>query len=137
MPSVGPDLPPHLLAKRKREDEEEAARASKSPRSQPSTTPEASEKRRRIIGPAPPPAPLDELPNTTAHEKDDSSSDDEFGPAVPTGDAVKVRLIALLSPVMMLTDFRQAIIPSMILLSPRMKMQKLQLKLVCKGKPGC
>ncbi len=110
MPSAGPDLPPHLLSKRKREIGEEAAPASKSPRLQPSPPPEASEKRRRIIGPAPPPAPLDELPNTTAHREDDSSSDDEFGPVVPTGDAAKVRLVALFSPVQVLTGSRQAII---------------------------
>jgi len=137
MPSVGPNLPSHLLAKRKREDEEEAAPASSSPGPEPSTLPEASEKRRRIIGPAPPPARLDELPNTTAQEEENSSSDDEFGPAVPTGDAAKVRLVELLNSGLVLIGFRQAIVLRMILMNSELRIRKLPLKLARKGKPGC
>ncbi|KAE9983180.1 hypothetical protein EG328_002494 [Venturia inaequalis] len=91
MSSIGPDLPPHLLAKRKRQAEEEEAATSNgakpntasSPRS-----PDAAEKRRRVMGPAPPPAPLDQIPPQPAEAKDeDSSSDDEWGPSLPTDDA--------------------------------------------------
>lgn len=89
MPTIGPALPPHLT-KRKREDEEDES----SPEPERSKTPESSEKRRRIIGPAPPPAPLDELPKSNPKDEEDSSSDDEFGPAVPTGEAAKVWTIA-------------------------------------------
>ena len=40
------------------------------------------------MGPAPPPAPLNQLPAQPAEEQeDDSSSDDEWGPSLPTGDA--------------------------------------------------
>jgi hypothetical protein len=91
MSSIGPDLPPHLLAKRKRQAEEEeaatttGAKASATP---PPRSPDAAEKRRRVMGPAPPPAPLDQMPPQPAEEKDDdSSSDDEWGPSLPTSDA--------------------------------------------------
>ena len=83
MSSIGPELPPHLLAKRKRQ-----ADAAEAPTAEP-----ASEKKRRVVGPAAPPAPIDELP-TTAPDDDaeESSSDDDFGPALPTGDSAKVCL---------------------------------------------
>lgn len=84
MPTIGPDLPPHLLAKRKREAE--AGAPTKVPEdSNARSSPEAGEKRRRVAGPAPPPAPLDELPTHSPEESDSSSSDDDFGPALPTG----------------------------------------------------
>ncbi|KAK8226063.1 hypothetical protein HDK90DRAFT_74945 [Phyllosticta capitalensis] len=92
--TIGPTLPPHLLAKRKRDgdDEDSSSSASSSPpkntanRSR-SSSPDGGEKRRRVLGPAPPPAPLDEMPKTgpNGSESDsDSSSDDDFGPAPPT-----------------------------------------------------
>lgn len=99
MPSIGPELPPHLLAKRKRVAEEEAEPvAARKPL--PDTTrfsspggEQSTEKRRRIAGPTLPPAPLDELPPSTppsgeAPEEDDWSDNDEYGPAVPTSEAV-------------------------------------------------
>ncbi|OCL15146.1 hypothetical protein AOQ84DRAFT_279548 [Glonium stellatum] len=85
MSSIGPELPPHLLAKRKRlAEEEESSKASPARPSSPS----GSEKRRKVVGPAPPPAPLNELPPQPADSEDEesSSSDDDFGPAPPTGD---------------------------------------------------
>lgn len=90
MSSIGPELPPHLLAKRKREDTEEAdpkadATTENVPargRSRSSSADSASE-RRRVIGPAPPPAPLDERPVQPTVEEEDSSSDDDFGPSLP------------------------------------------------------
>ncbi|KAK8162875.1 hypothetical protein BKA80DRAFT_310343 [Phyllosticta citrichinensis] len=70
--TIGPTLPPHLLAKRKREDGDDDSSSSSSSSPQPqnansvsrSSTPDG-EKRRRVQGPAPPPAPLNEMP--TAH----------------------------------------------------------------------
>ena len=89
MSTSGPELPPHLLAKRKRQaEEEEAARASsntdsKEPR--PSSS-DGAEKRRRVIGPAPPPAALEELPALAPNDsgEGDSSSSDEIGPSLPS-----------------------------------------------------
>jgi hypothetical protein len=90
MSSIGPDLPPHLLAKRKRQAEEvEKAEVAPvlsnvAPVDVPKS-PDGAEKRRRVMGPAPPPAPLDELPRTSAHDDEDSrSSDDDYGPSIPT-----------------------------------------------------
>ena len=84
MPSVGPQLPPHLAEKRKRDEEGEDSRSSSSP--------DSASKRPRVIGPAPPPAPLDERPLSSPtknedpkdEESDNSSDDDGFGPALPT-----------------------------------------------------
>ncbi|KAF2498528.1 hypothetical protein BU16DRAFT_524630 [Lophium mytilinum] len=83
MPSIGPQIPPHLLAKRKRDSEDD-----ESPKPSPnrSSSPDSSDKRRKVLGPALPPAPLDERPpgNPSASDSDDSSSDDDdFGPAPP------------------------------------------------------
>lgn len=85
MSRVGPELPPHLLAKRKREEEIEdqtrinvhSRSASRSPSS------DAGEKRRRVVGPAPPPAPSNERPDAPAEQDPGSSSEDEIGPALP------------------------------------------------------
>ena len=95
MPEIGPALPPHLLAKRKRQREEaDAAAKETGPPADAvrSVTPDGGEKKRRVIGPAMPPALLQEKPKTllsparkTAHG-DSESSDDDFGPAIPTGD---------------------------------------------------
>jgi len=90
---AGPELPPHLLAKRKRQAEEGALRNTSklSPTIEPSPTtvtppsPDSCGKRRRVIGPAPPPAPLDQRPPTdpVINVQDDDTSDDEFGPSLP------------------------------------------------------
>ncbi|KAF2772099.1 hypothetical protein EJ03DRAFT_212887 [Teratosphaeria nubilosa] len=87
MSALGPDLPPHLLAKRKRREEEEdrnePAIASGALRS-----PSPHEKRPRVIGPAMPPAPLDERPTEPPEaEGSDSDEDDDFGPALPNARA--------------------------------------------------
>lgn len=91
MSSAGPELPPHLLAKRKRQAEEEVAASNKEPTKPPtqdssrSISPETSEKRRKIAGPAPPPAPLNQRPaGPPIDEASDSDSDDDFGPAMPS-----------------------------------------------------
>jgi len=90
MPSVGPELPPHL-AKRKREAEkDESPLPSRTATTDRPATPESSEKRRRVIGPSLPPAPIEELPKTSAQDEEESSSDDEFGPAIPTSKTVTV-----------------------------------------------
>ncbi|KAK7520083.1 uncharacterized protein IWZ02DRAFT_490189 [Phyllosticta citriasiana] len=94
--TIGPTLPPHLLAKRKREDGYDSDDDSSSDSSslQPkdanstscSSTPDGK-KRRRVLGPAPPPAPLSEKPSVGPDGPDsdsDSSSNDDFGPAPPT-----------------------------------------------------
>ncbi|KAF2403860.1 hypothetical protein EJ06DRAFT_297612 [Trichodelitschia bisporula] len=95
MSSIGPELPPHLLAKRKRQAEE-AQTSTHSPtlgkNVSSTSSPDAAEKRRRVMGPAPPPAPLAELPQTSANDDGSSSSDDEFGPSLPTGNTTTVSL---------------------------------------------
>lgn len=86
MSGIGPELPPHLLAKRKRKQQEEAdyevvahSGAKRSP------SPGDGEKRRRVVGPAMPPAPLNERPEEPLRPAQDSDSDDDddFGPALP------------------------------------------------------
>src|ERR1700712_2636561 len=99
MSSIGPDLPPHLLAKRKRQQEEEKQSgkadvvddAEKEPGSP------HGDKRRRVMGPAMPPASLDELPQESP-EDEDSSSDDGYGPALRPGEAASVSLSNLCLP---------------------------------------
>ncbi len=83
MPSVGPELPPHL-AKRKRSEEAHDT-AHVSPKRQRSSSPSSHDaKPRRIIGPAAPPAPLSERPATLPEpDADSSDSDDDFGPSLP------------------------------------------------------
>jgi hypothetical protein len=89
---VGPQIPPHILAKRKRAAEEEAAKVStatiKSPENSEDTT-----KKKRIAGPAPPPAPLEERPQGCPNDDsgDESSSDDDFGPSLPSVSQTEVR----------------------------------------------
>ncbi|KAI9834802.1 MAG: hypothetical protein M1819_002888 [Sarea resinae] len=85
MPPVGPELPPHLLAKRKRQAEEaESASVDRPSRTaSKSPSPGSSDKRRRVVGPSLPPAPLDEKPLESPNRDEESSSDDEIGPALP------------------------------------------------------
>lgn len=81
MSSVGPELPPHLQAKRKRDDE-----ASPTPpkRRRNSSNTSTEIKPRRVIGPSAPPAALSELPPSAPDpEADSDSSDDGFGPSLP------------------------------------------------------
>ncbi|KAL9632147.1 MAG: hypothetical protein Q9204_003908 [Flavoplaca sp. TL-2023a] len=91
MTTVGPELPPHLLAKRKRQqeaEEETNPQLQRHSRSS-STSSNSSSKRRRTIGPAPPPAPLSERPSSLPSPQNStpnspsSSSDDDFGPSLP------------------------------------------------------
>jgi len=90
MPSVGPELPPHLT-KRKREEENE-----RSPQSPKNVDSDGAEKRRRVLGPAMPPAPLAERPPESA-EEEESSDDDDFGPALPPapGSAVRNAILSM------------------------------------------
>ena len=86
MASVGPELPPHLQAKRKRNDDDhEVQNASQTSfkRARSSSSEEA--KSPRIIGPAAPPASLSERPTTDPDSEANSSSseDDDFGPSLP------------------------------------------------------
>lgn len=87
--AAGPDLPPHLLAKRKRQQEDtaddEANRPSGAKRPK---SPSPVEKRTRVLGPAPPPAPIDQRPEAGLESDNGSSSeDDDFGPSLPKGPA--------------------------------------------------
>lgn len=97
MSIVGPELPPHLLAKRKRQAEGEEAGVAPSPKStQDAADPtkyndaDSAEKRRRLVGPTLPSAPLNERPlddptASQAADPDESSGDeDDFGPALPS-----------------------------------------------------
>ncbi|KAK1089369.1 hypothetical protein LTR33_000093 [Friedmanniomyces endolithicus] len=87
MSAIGPDLPPHLLAKRKRQqddsrkDEPTTASGAKN-----SASPGDGEKRRKVIGPAMPPAPLDERPAEPVEQavQPESYDDDDFGPSLPS-----------------------------------------------------
>ncbi|SMR52753.1 unnamed protein product [Zymoseptoria tritici ST99CH_1E4] len=91
MSGIGAELPPHLLAKRKRQQDEDAdvapTTASGAKRA---SSPDEPDKRQRVIGPAMPPAPLDQRPSHPPNtiEDDSSDEDDDFGPALPTGDAI-------------------------------------------------
>ena len=91
MPSVGPQLPPHLVEKRKHDELDDGSDRQRE--GEPSFSPGSASKRKRIVGPLPPPAPLDERPPSSpvepaqprSNEEDDTSSDDDdFGPALPT-----------------------------------------------------
>ncbi|KPI36285.1 uncharacterized protein AB675_7317 [Cyphellophora attinorum] len=82
MPSVGPQLPPHLAEKRRRNSDQPSD--DRRPAS-----PESATKRRRVAGPSLPPAPLDERPaepleKVDGSDDESSSDDDDFGPALPT-----------------------------------------------------
>lgn len=90
MSGIGAELPPHLLAKRKRQQEEQTNVASTTDSgAKSSPSPDGPEKRRKVIGPAMPPAPLEERPEQPPDfEEEESSDDDDFGPSLPTGDAV-------------------------------------------------
>ncbi|KAL9599664.1 MAG: hypothetical protein Q9219_003652 [cf. Caloplaca sp. 3 TL-2023] len=89
MATAGPELPPHLLAKRKRQEQppEETTNPSTKPQRKspspplPSSNPDDNSKRRRTIGPAPPPAPLSEKPTSSLSDSDSDS--DSFGPSLP------------------------------------------------------
>lgn len=87
-PRAGPELPPHLLAKRKRQAEVNATpslEVSTTHGKSPSSSPDSASKRRRVIGPAPPPAPLDERPTAGPNVGTESSdSEDDFGPSLPS-----------------------------------------------------
>jgi hypothetical protein len=109
MSAAGPELPPHLLAKRKRQQDEQqqeqptaASGANSQDKRQrvelpqpPSSSTQTSsptpasdptpQPARPIAGPAPPPAPLDQRPTAPLDDDSDSSSDDDdFGPAPPS-----------------------------------------------------
>jgi len=88
--TVGPSIPPHILAKRKLDEgRENVAAASKVG---PSIPNELDIKKRRMVGPAPPPALLDERPNSGPEDGDgETSSDDDIGPALPQSSASAVR----------------------------------------------
>lgn len=95
---MGPELPAHLLAKRKRqaEDEEEGSPVIHDNSRAHSRSPSSAdgEKRRRVIGPSLPPAALEERPSGDPTESGSSdSSDDDFGPAVPSRQVSQVRSI--------------------------------------------
>ena len=90
MSSIGPELPPHLLAKRKRQQVEDVGeRPAAIPATEQSSTSE-SDKRRKVMGPAMPPAPIDQMPHTSVTpppDQESEDSDDDFGPALPSNGA--------------------------------------------------
>ena len=116
MSGIGPELPPHLLAKRKRmqgEDVEDTP-ATASGAKQASNLGEG-EKRRRIMGPAMPPASLDEKPQDCPEppeevepddDGDDNDGDDDgdFCPTLPTTSPGKVDEIVNILRSYALTD---------------------------------
>lgn len=90
MPAVGPSLPPSFTEKRKRDESDDSDPGR-------SSSPGSTGKKPRVMGPSMPPAPLDERPLQSPTEDmksndttDESSDDDDFGPALPTAaDAAK------------------------------------------------
>ncbi|MCJ1478771.1 hypothetical protein MMC13_007455 [Lambiella insularis] len=86
MALVGPELPPHLAAKRKRENDEQCSVITPHRPSGPSpaSSSVSAGKRQRTIGPSLPPAPLHERPSTAVNGAEDSDSDDDIGPALPS-----------------------------------------------------
>jgi hypothetical protein len=95
MSSIGPDLPPHLLEKRKRQADEDAEAAQNATKYAPVKlhSPEGGEKRRRVVGPATPPVALGERPQASIRDDEDSSSsDDDYGPSIPTEETSAVRI---------------------------------------------
>lgn len=88
MPQVGPQLPPHLRSKRKHEDEDWKPSHTAPPEAN-GSSPDGAVKRRRVVGPAAPSEPLDERAMASDEDednKDDSSSEDEYGPTPPKRD---------------------------------------------------
>ena len=85
MSGVGPELPPHIVAKRKRPVDSEGDQAAldrRVSRSRSSSS-DGTQKRPRIIGPSLPSAALDELSASKLDPDSESDSDDDFGPAPP------------------------------------------------------
>ena len=82
MPPVGPELPPHLAAKRKRQDTDLELELI-SPRRRSTSSSDGAEKRRKVIGPSLPPANLDERPSTDPNSASNSDSEEDLGPALP------------------------------------------------------
>ena len=83
MSAAGPELPPHLVAKRKRQVEEGDLPKRTRSRSRSSSSSENAVKQRRILGPSLPPAALDERPESDPQSRDGSGSDSDLGPALP------------------------------------------------------
>lgn len=86
MSSIGPSLPPHLLAKRKRQREENAqSDATTTPGAKRAKTPPADqvqeEKRPRIAGPAPPSGPASDKSSPSAVQREEPHR--VVGPAPP------------------------------------------------------
>jgi hypothetical protein len=81
MPSVGPEVPPHLSKRKHSIDDGDGESPSPPSKIQAASPP----RERRILGPAPPPAPLDERPTQRADKPEDESSsdDDDYGPSLP------------------------------------------------------
>jgi len=102
MSDVGPQLPPHLAAKRKRQQEEAEKAAQTEALPSPSRTVKSvaatiesddgdtAEKKRRTIGPSLPPASIDEMPSYPPEVEDESSSDDDIGPSLPSAFNVSI-----------------------------------------------
>ncbi|KIW83915.1 hypothetical protein Z517_03161 [Fonsecaea pedrosoi CBS 271.37] len=96
MPSIGPQLPPHLQNRKRSldEDEDEDASSDSStgplpPAKSAQETTNPSSKRPRVVGPTLPPAPLDERPPSSPPPTDEDHSDtddgnDDFGPSLPS-----------------------------------------------------
>ena len=81
MSVVGPELPPHLAAKRKRQVEEHDDTPQSTRSSSTSVSSGDGRKQRRVMGPSLPPAALEERPEANPHSEVDSDSD--LGPALP------------------------------------------------------
>jgi Protein of unknown function (DUF3752) len=79
-PSIGPTLPPSLVDKAASQPRGESSAQAKRSTSPPSL------KRKRIAGPTLPPAPLDQRP-LEPPSSDSDSSDDDYGPSLPTAGA--------------------------------------------------
>ena len=85
MSLVGPELPPHLAAKRKRKAEEQDEQSTPigAVRHSRSSSSDVGQKRQRVLGPTLLPASLDECPVSGPKTSDGNDSDDDIGPALP------------------------------------------------------
>ncbi|KAI1464205.1 uncharacterized protein F4812DRAFT_443776 [Daldinia caldariorum] len=84
-PSIGPTLPPSSNQDEiPLDDENNSSSDDTGPAPGPALPHPAPSSTKRVLGPAPPPAPLSERPTTSPPNPDESSDDDDYGPALPT-----------------------------------------------------
>jgi hypothetical protein len=89
MPAIGPELSPPLMKRKRSSDSsfDDADKSLLSPSKFQAASPEKLPGLPRVFGPALPPAPLDQRPidlEANREEEDSSSSDEDYGPSLPS-----------------------------------------------------